>query len=80
MKKGEIKETIKRLLQEIEEEDIGISLFSTFYQNEEDLKFFKGEDRQRVLRILKKLSEDSQRHKTILGHVIRNLEKKSHGQ
>lgn len=80
MKKEEIKETIKKLLQEIEEEDIGISLFSTFYQNEEDLKFFKEGDRKQVLRILKKLSEDSKRHKTILGHVIRNLENKYHGK
>ncbi|MBI3312825.1 MAG: hypothetical protein HYZ83_01130 [Candidatus Omnitrophica bacterium] len=80
MKKEEIKTIIKKLLQEIEEEDIGISLFSTFYQNEEELSFFKEADREHVLKILKKLADDSKRHKTILEHIIRNLEDKAHAK
>lgn len=78
MKKEEIKGTIEKLLADIEEEDIGISLFSTFYQTGEELHFFKEEDRERVLKILKKLSDDSKRHKGILAKVIAHLEKKIH--
>ena len=73
MKKEEIKELIEKLLTEIEEEDIGISLFSTFYQNHEELKFFKDGDRDRILQILKKLSDDSKRHKGILEKIITHL-------
>ena len=78
MKKEELKEIIDKLLREIEEEDIGISLFSTFYQNEKDLHFFKEEDRGRVVKILRKVSEDSKRHKNILTKLIGLLEKKTH--
>ena len=76
VKKEGIREIIDLLLAEIEEEDIGISLFSTFYQNEEELRFFKEEDRDRVLKILKKMSDDSKRHKQILEKIIRLLETK----
>ena len=78
MKKEEIKEIIDKLLTEIEEEDIGISLFSTFYQSESDLRFFKEEDRARVLKILKKVSEDSKRHKGLLEKIIVVLGEKLH--
>ena len=78
MKAEEIKGLIERLLSEIEEEDVGISLFSTFYQNESELDFFIKPDRERVLKILKKLSDDSKRHKAMLGKVIGELEKKIH--
>ena len=78
MKKEEIKEIIERLLREIEEEDIGISLFSTFFQNEEELRFFKENDREQVLLILQKLSEDSKQHKSILEKIIAELGKKIH--
>lgn len=78
MKKEKIKDLISKLLSEIEEEDIGISLFSTFYQNDIELSFFTNPDRERVLKILKKLSDDSKRHKIILGKVIVELEKKIH--
>ena len=78
MKKEEVFEIIDKLLHEIEEEDIGISLFSTFYQNGEELRFFKEEDREAVLKILKRLSEDSKRHKTILGRIIEHLGRKVH--
>ena len=73
-----MREIIDRLLGEIEEEDIGISLFTTFFQNEEELRFFKEGDRGRVLKILEKLSEDSKRHKGILGKIIGELGKKIH--
>lgn len=73
MRKERIKEIIDKLLREIEEEDIGISLFSTFYQNHEDLDFFKDGDRDRVLQVLKKLSDDSKRHKGVLKKVIYHL-------
>lgn len=78
VEKEEIRAIIKKLLTDIEEEDIGISLFSTFYQNQDDLHFFKQEDREQVIGILKKLSEDSKRHKTILTEVIHHLEHKYH--
>lgn len=78
MKKDEFRGIIEKLLSAIEEEDIGISLFSTFYQNEEELRFFREEDRPRVLKILKKLSDDSKHHKGILTRVIGHLERKSH--
>ena len=78
MKKEEIQELITRLLAEIEEEDIGISLFSTFYQNQAELDFFGVVDRDRVVKTLKKLSDDSKRHKTVLEDVIHVLEKKLH--
>ena len=78
MKKEEIKEIIERLLQEIEEEDIGISLFTTFFQNEDELRFFKESDREQVLKILRKLSEDSKQHKGILEKIIAELGKKIH--
>ncbi|MBI3307077.1 MAG: hypothetical protein HYZ84_04660 [Candidatus Omnitrophica bacterium] len=76
MKKKKIKEVMDKLLAEIEEEDIGISLFSTFYQNQADLCFFKAEDQERVLKILKKLSDDSKRHKEILEKIINVLGEK----
>ncbi len=78
MKKEEIKKIMEKLLAEIEEEDIGISLLSTFYQGEEDLGFFKEEDRIRVVNILKTLSEDSARHKIVLEKIIDLLGKKLH--
>ena len=76
MKKEEVKDIMDKLLAEIEEEDIGISLFSTYCQNEADLHFFKEEDRERVLKLLKKLSEDSKRHKVLLEKIIDTLGKK----
>ncbi len=73
MKKNLIKEIINKLLKEIEEEDVGIGLFSIFSESQEDLEFFKENDRERMLRMLQILSEDSRRHKTILDKIITNL-------
>lgn len=75
MDKQKSKEMIEHLLQEIEEEDIGISLFTTYYQVEEELRFFKEADRERVSLILKKLAEDSRHHKKILSKIIERLGK-----
>ena len=44
MRKEETREIVNKLLKEIEEEDIGISLFTTFYQSDNDLKFFNEEE------------------------------------
>ena len=76
MKKEEVKEMINRLLQEVEEEDIGISLLSIFHQGVDELEFFKEDDRRRVVEILKKLSEDSRRHKVLIEKIINHLGKK----
>ena len=73
--KAEVKALIDKLLGEIEEEDVGISLFSTFYQDEQELAFFAPADRERVLKILKKLLEDSKRHKGMLEQIIAELGK-----
>ena len=76
MKKYDIRIVIDRLLHEIEEEDIGISLFSICYQNQSELKFFKNEDREKVAKIFKKISEDSKRHKEIIEKIITHLGEK----
>ncbi len=67
---------MRTLLGEIEEEDISISLFSTFYQSEEDLRFFSEKDRKSVASILEKLSQDSLRHKKMLEEIVCELRKK----
>jgi len=77
-KKEEIKQMIERLIEEMQEEDIGISLFTTHYQDHGELNFFTAPDRERVGAILKKLSEDSKRHKKILEKIINHLERKCH--
>ena len=76
MEKKEIKTFILKLVSEIEEEDIGISLFATFYQNEEELNFFSPTNRDRVLKVLKVVSEDSARHKKIIETIITEMGKK----
>jgi hypothetical protein len=76
MDKKDIKEFILKLVNEIEEEDIGISLFTTFYRNEDELSFFNSVHRERVLKIFKAVSEDSIRHKKIIKTIIGEMEKK----
>ncbi len=71
-----IKKIIQQLLSEIEEEDIGISLLTTHYQGDEELAFFSGPDRGRVVEILRLLSEDSKRHKQLLMKIISRLNEK----
>ncbi len=78
MKKEDIKGLIDKLLLEIEEEDIGISLFSTLYQSPKELEFFSEPDRTQVIKILKRLSEDSKHHKSVLENIIAELGKKIH--
>jgi dsDNA-binding SOS-regulon protein len=76
MTKEKIREMIGKLLGEIEEEEVGISLLNTHYQNQEELAFFTPEDRERVMVILKKLSDDSHRHKKLLEKIVTQLGKK----
>ncbi len=76
VRREDIKRMRDNLLKEIEEEDIAISLFSTVYQNKNELHFFEKGDHERVLKILKKLSDDSRRHKEMLEAVIRVLGEK----
>lgn len=70
MKKPQIKNLIDHLLAELQEEDIGISLFTTHYQNKEELNFFAARDKERVLKILERLSAESVHHKQILREII----------
>lgn len=76
MKRKEVRKIVESLLSEMEEEDIGISLCTLFYQNEAELAFFSERDRERVLEILKILSEDSRKHKDMLQKIILELEKR----
>lgn len=78
MNKPEREEIIRTLLASLEEEDIGISLIDTYSANAEELAFFKEYDRERVLKILNKLSEDSKRHKEILKKLIEGLGEERH--
>lgn len=76
MDKKNIKEFILRLVNEIEEEDIGLSLFTTFYQDKDDLSFFNPVNRERVLKVLKTVADDSRRHKKMIETIISEMEKK----
>ncbi len=73
MNKKKREEIIRKLLAEIEEEDIGISLLTTFYQNKDELAFFRDFDRERVQKILQVLSDDSKRHKELLEKAVTEL-------
>ena len=77
--KEEIESIIEKLLLAIEEEDIGISLFTTHFQAEKELEFFLPPDRGQVKKILSKRSEDSKRHKKILEKIIAHLGRLSRG-
>lgn len=79
MKRVERRRIIEKLLDEMEEEDIGISLFSSQYLDAVDLKFFNEKDRAAVVFILKCLTEDSKRHRVMLEHIIEELGRHSHG-
>lgn len=73
--KEKINGWIKELLLCLEEEDIGVSLFTNHYQEQGELEFFSGEDRPLVVKQLKKLTRDSKRHKKFLRALIQILEK-----
>ena len=70
MEPSQIRALIEKLLSEVEEEDIGISLLSRQYQNELEMSFFNLEDQQKISQILKKLSQDSERHKQMLQDLV----------
>ena len=78
MNKKGIERIIDNLLAEIEEEDIGISLFAIHYSEAGELSFFEESARVQVEKILKTLSADSLRHKKILMRIIGHLEEKCH--
>ncbi len=70
MKTEHIRTLINKILADVEEEDIGISLLSRHYQNQDELSFFNEMDRKIVFQILEKLSQDSQRHKQMLQELV----------
>lgn len=76
MEKLRIREIIDKLLHEIEEEDISISLFLTFYQNQQELRFFNNDDRERIVHVLRGMAMDSKRHKEMVGKIINHLGRK----
>ena len=76
MNREQAKAVINKLLHEIEEEDVGISLLNMYSQSPSELDFFKEGDREKIISILKTLSEDSRRHKGILVQIIDHLERK----
>ncbi len=79
MKPEQIRYLIKQILQDVEEEDIGISLLSRQYQNYSEISFFNETDRQTVFQILEKLSQDSERHKKMLLELVNFLGEKIDG-
>jgi len=80
MKPEQIRELINSVLQDAEEEEIGISLLSRHYQNQSELAFFNEIDRKAVFQILEKLSKDSQRHKQMLDELVDYLGEKLNEQ
>lgn len=78
MKTQDVDAIIARLLDEMEEEDVGISLFTTVYQIDDDLKFFSAADRKRIKGILNRLSDDSHRHKKMLEAIVMALGEARH--
>jgi len=78
MNSEQLRQMINRILTDVEEEDIGISLLSRHYQNRDELSFFNETDREAVRQILEKLSKDSERHKTMLQDLIEFLGEKLH--
>ncbi len=78
MEKGKIRLLINRVLSDVEEEDIGISLLSRQYQNQHELAFFSAEDQDKILKVLEKLSKDSERHKQMLQELVEFLGEQLH--
>ena len=79
MKPVQIRALIEKLLSEVEEEDIGISLLSRQYQNQSEMSFFNSGDQEKVIQILEKLSKDSERHKQMLQDLVGFLGEKLDG-
>lgn len=79
MEPGQIRLLINKILADVEEEDIGISLLSRQYQNSQELSLFSVEDQDKILRILERLSKDSERHKQMLQELVEFLGEKLHG-
>ena len=79
MEPGQVRLLINRVLADVEEEDIGISLLSRQYQNQHELSLFSAEDQDKIRRILEKLSKDSERHKQMLQDLVEILGEQLHG-
>lgn len=79
MDSDKIRALIKNILEDVEEEDVGVSLLSRQYQNREELSLFNEDDRQKVYQVLEKLSTDSERHKRMLYELVDFLGEKLHG-
>lgn len=73
VEKYRIREIINTLIEAIDEEDIGISLCATQYQLDDELVYFKQEEKKRVVEILNRLVSDSERHKEIIKEIINAL-------
>ncbi len=71
-----IQRHIKHLLEEVEEEDVGINLFRLHCQCEDELEFFSASDRARVIKIFDRMMKDSEQHKKLLQTVIEHLGEK----
>ncbi len=79
MKPVQIRILIQKILAEVEEEDVGISLLSRQYQNEEELNFFSKEDQEKICLTLERLAQDSERHKKMLQKLVDFLGEQLHG-
>jgi len=78
MNSEKLRSLINTILADVEEEDIGISLLSRHYQNQDELSFFSEADRKTVHQILEKLSQDSEQHKRMLQELVEFLGEKLH--
>lgn len=79
MEPGQIRLLINKILADVEEEDIGISLLSRQYRSSQELSLFSAEDQEQILRILERLSKDSERHKQMLQELVEFLGEKLNG-
>ena len=79
MEPEQIRLLINKVLSDVEEEDIGISLLSRQYRNQHELSLFKSDDQEKTIRILEKISQDSERHKQMLQELVGFLGGQLHG-
>jgi len=73
------REIIEKLLDDIEEEEICMSLLNTHYQDRQELLFFDEPQREKVSHILHRMASDSERHKGMIMKMISLLEKMDDG-
>lgn len=73
MTPAEIRSFLHRINMGIEEENIEISLLRLYSESSADLGFFDETDRDRVIRSLSTLIDDSERHKNLLMSLVAYL-------